>query len=82
MGFDNPKPELKRPGPRTAPNGRPLGLVGVKAMAEDVQMSERWVREQLKLGIPHYKFGTFVRFDLALAREWLRERYLTSRAPK
>lgn len=52
-----------------------LPLVKIPAFAEQVAMSERWAREQLKLGLPHFKFGTYVRIDPLEARSWLTERY-------
>jgi len=52
-----------------------MPLMKVPDLAEQVGMSERWVREQIRLGIPRFKFGTFVRFDPLEARAWLTERY-------
>lgn len=72
----NPTPQIKRPGKRERPDGRPLRLITIQQLADDVQMSDRWIREQVRNGIPHFKFGTSVRFDPFDARQWLRERYV------
>lgn len=56
-------------------DGSPLDLLTAHELAVRLKMSDRWVREQVRLGLPHLKFGTAVRIEVSEARRWLWARY-------
>jgi excisionase family DNA binding protein len=46
-------------------------MLTVRAVAQLLGMSPRWVHERVRRGeIPHYKFGRSLRFDLEEVRRW------------
>jgi excisionase family DNA binding protein len=58
---------------REAQDGqRDLTLLTVRAVAQRLGMSPRWVHERVRRHeIPHFRLGRALRFDLEEVRRWL-----------
>ena len=52
----------------------------LEQVAEALQMSERWVRDRIREGAPHQRYGNKIRFTAAQV-EQLRAGHPTSAAP-
>jgi excisionase family DNA binding protein len=47
-------------------------LLNVRAVAQKLGMSQRWVHERVrKREIPYFRLGRALRFDLEEVRDWL-----------
>ena len=51
-------------------------LVSLPVVCRHFGFSERWFRYRLAEGMPAYRYGRRLRFDLDEVREWLEERYV------
>lgn len=48
-------------------------LLGVKAMAEKLDVPESWLYSRTRTNeIPHYKLGKYVKFDESEVMKWIR----------
>lgn len=49
-------------------------LVTAEVIATELQFSTKWVYHAVKaMGMPHYRVGRYVRFDLDEVLEWVRD---------
>jgi predicted DNA-binding transcriptional regulator AlpA len=56
-----------------------MDLVSKKELLEVIPLSARTIDDAKKYeGLPHYKIGSRVLYDLNEVREWLKERYVVS----
>ena len=63
------QPGPRHRGERDGERGTPL--VTIRAVAQMLGMSLRWVHERVRRGeIPYYKFGRALRFDPEEIRRW------------
>jgi len=48
-------------------------LIGIKTMAEILDVPESWIYSRTRTGeIPHYKVGKYVKFNESEVMEWLK----------
>lgn len=46
-------------------------MIKIEQLAELLQVSDSTLRRWLKEGLPHYRVGNVLRFDLAAVKEWM-----------
>jgi len=46
-------------------------MMKIEQLAELLQVSDRTIRRWLSEGLPHYRVGNVLRFDLAAVKEWM-----------